>query len=248
MLPCAHRLFFLGLLTEADRLGRTLDRPVRLKLRLMPVDDVDVYQIMTDLHNAGLIVRYQIDGKAYLNIPNFLTYQRPHPREAQSVIPPPPFEGKPQKPDKASLGPTKVVQLQSGSSGSSGSSVCVPTHTAAGVLSGTLPRDHRRHAWCGRKCVPDFLHGEFVTAIGGDPADADRRLRGHNLASGWYADIEAGLPSGPIGDEPLKFWRGHFAAAFPSGQPVPSVKTEQRSNVPGVDKTAAYLRKQRESS
>ncbi len=80
-----------------------------------------------------------------------------------------------------------------------------------GAMAGSLPRDHRTHAHCGRKCVPEFLHGEFVQGLGGDNADARARA--------WYVLIESGLGDAPIGDDPLKFWRAQFAASFPSGAP-----------------------------
>lgn len=86
----------------------------------------------------------------------------------------------------------------------------------SGVMAGALPKDHLRHAFCGRKCVPDFLHGEFVQSIGGaDPDAAVRRF---------YAEVMERIPDDqPIGDEPLKFWRTQFTARF--GSALPSGKT-----------------------
>lgn len=86
-------------------------------------------------------------------------------------------------------------------------------NTGSGVMVGSLPRDHVRHAYCGRKCVPDFLHGEFVQSVGGPDPDATVRQ--------FYAAVMAAIPDDtPIGDDPLKFWRAHFAAAFPSAAPA----------------------------
>jgi len=77
----------------------------------------------------------------------------------------------------------------------------------AGVMAGALPREHLKHAFCGRKCVPDFLHGEFVQSVGG--ADPDGTVRQ------FYADVMDGIPDDqPIGEEPLKFWRMQFRARF----------------------------------
>ena len=80
------------------------------------------------------------------------------------------------------------------------------------ALAGTLPRDHLRHAWCSQrgKCVPDFLHGEFVKSVGGDEQTAKEALKV------FYDTTEAGWPLGPIGDDPIKLWRQAFAAKFPS--------------------------------
>ena len=91
-----------------------------------------------------------------------------------------------------------------------------PALTASGAGVGTLPRDHVRHAWCGnfRKCVPDFLHGEFVRAMGGAPDAAATRLKA------FYEATMADIPDDQVlADEPPKFWRAAFARAFGSQQP-----------------------------
>ena len=81
----------------------------------------------------------------------------------------------------------------------------------SGVMAGSLPRDHLRHAFCGRVCVPEFLHGEFCRKIGGDEAISDQ------TAHGFYAQVLASIPNDrPIGDDPIKFWRAQFAAVFGS--------------------------------
>lgn len=96
-LPFEYRLLFAGLWTIADREGRLEDRPKRIRMALFPCDDVDVDAGLQRLHAAGLVVRYAVDGIAYLAIPKFLQHQKPHPRETASVIPPPPSSpaGKP---------------------------------------------------------------------------------------------------------------------------------------------------------
>jgi hypothetical protein len=97
--------------------------------------------------------------------------------------------------------------------------------TGSGVMAGTLPRDHRRHAWCGRKCVPDFLHGEFLRSIGGDEAKARKTLEA------FYERAIADIPDDqPIADEPLRFWRAKFAAAFGQSQ---STGSRHRSRTTG---------------
>ena len=58
-----HRLLFIGLWTQADREGRLEDRPKRLKVVLLPYDDCDVDQLLTELGGAGFILRYEIDEK-----------------------------------------------------------------------------------------------------------------------------------------------------------------------------------------
>ena len=96
----------------------------------------------------------------------------------------------------------------------------VRTRTSS-ALAGTLPRDHVSHAWCSSrgKCVPEFLHVEFVKAIGGDEAAASQRLKV------FYEAVERGWPEGTISDHPLQLWRREFAAKFPSVLPNVNSKT-----------------------
>src|SRR6187397_742097 len=47
-----------------------------------------------------------------------------------------------------------------------GSSRARATGMGSGVMGGALPRDHMRHSWCGRVCVPDFLHEQFERSTG----------------------------------------------------------------------------------
>lgn len=88
--PPTARLLFLGLPTIADREGRLEDRPLRIKAQLFPYEDVDVDAMLDELSGKPFIYRYEADGRRYIQIVNFLKHQRPHLREAQSLIPPPP--------------------------------------------------------------------------------------------------------------------------------------------------------------
>lgn len=87
-LPVEARFLFIGLWTMADREGRLEDRPKRIKMTIFPADDLDVVPLLDGLSDAGLIVRYQVEGNAYIWIPGFAKHQKPHPREAPSTIPP----------------------------------------------------------------------------------------------------------------------------------------------------------------
>ncbi|WP_081275726.1 hypothetical protein [Stenotrophomonas maltophilia] len=82
-----YRILFQGLWCEADREGRLEDRPKRLKAAIFPYDNVDVESGLQSLALAGFIVRYEVDGKRYIQILNFVKHQNPHKKEAASVIP-----------------------------------------------------------------------------------------------------------------------------------------------------------------
>ena len=88
-LPFATRLLFIGLWTLADREGRLEDRPKRIKMEIFPADDVNIEAALQALHGADLIQRYRVDFAQFIQVVNFAKHQKPHPREAESTIPPP---------------------------------------------------------------------------------------------------------------------------------------------------------------
>jgi hypothetical protein len=90
-LPPVTRLAFAGLWCAADREGRFQWREKKLKIQILPWDDVDFSQILNDLLQAGFLVKYQVEGKDYGWIPTFHLHQRVQTREMQSTIPAPPF-------------------------------------------------------------------------------------------------------------------------------------------------------------
>lgn len=84
------RLLFISLWTLADREGRLEDRPKRIKMEMFPADNFDVDSGLNDLERFNFLVRYEVDGKKYIQIENFTKHQNPHHMEAASEIPPPP--------------------------------------------------------------------------------------------------------------------------------------------------------------
>ena len=87
--PYEARLLFEGLWLLADREGRLEDRPLRVKARIFPYDTIDADALLQLLHDAGFILRYAIDGVAYIQVVNFGKHQRPKADEAASAIPAP---------------------------------------------------------------------------------------------------------------------------------------------------------------
>lgn len=82
------RILFEGLWCYADRRGRLEDRPKKIKVAVLPYDNVEIEELLGELVANELIVRYEAKGKRYIWIPNFLLHQRPHYNEEDSVIPP----------------------------------------------------------------------------------------------------------------------------------------------------------------
>jgi hypothetical protein len=94
-LPFEARMLFEGLWCYADREGRLEDRPKYLKAEIFPYDNVDIEKLLKTLANPNIpdredkifIRRYIIDGKKYIDIPEFLKHQSPHNTEKESLLP-----------------------------------------------------------------------------------------------------------------------------------------------------------------
>lgn len=85
------RLLFIGLWCIADRQGRLEDRPPKIKACLFPYENIDVEKLLNELTNSDdkFIIRYNVNGKLYIQIVNFLKHQSPHLKECASTIPAP---------------------------------------------------------------------------------------------------------------------------------------------------------------
>ena len=81
------RLLFIGLWTIADRAGRLEDRPKQIKMELFPADNMDCDGLLCELAAIGMVARYEVDGKRFLQVTNFVKHQSPHRDEKSSTIP-----------------------------------------------------------------------------------------------------------------------------------------------------------------
>lgn len=71
------RLLFLGLGVQADDKGIFEWKPIMLKMRIFPVDNVDVAALLAELQAIDAIRSYEIDGRQFGAIRNFRKFQRP---------------------------------------------------------------------------------------------------------------------------------------------------------------------------
>lgn len=71
------RLLFMGIWNECDDVGSFEWSPLKLKMRILPADAADASALLTELVEAGSVLKYEIDGKAYGAVRNFCQYQRP---------------------------------------------------------------------------------------------------------------------------------------------------------------------------
>ncbi len=88
-LPFEGRLLFIGLWTIADRAGRLLDRPKKIKMDLFPADNVDIDALLNGLAERGFLHRYEAKGIKCIQIINWSKHQNPHIKETDSTIPEP---------------------------------------------------------------------------------------------------------------------------------------------------------------
>jgi len=71
------RLFYIGLWNECDDKGGFAWSPLKLKMRILPADNVDAAALLSELEANGSIKKYEFDGKSYGAVRNFAKYQRP---------------------------------------------------------------------------------------------------------------------------------------------------------------------------
>jgi len=166
-LPMAARLLFEGLWCLADREGRLEDRPKKIKVEVLPYDDENVDWLLTQLDDAGFIIRYLAEGRPYIQIVNFLKHQSPHPKEAPSQIPAP----------IAVEGPLLAVEENgeqvasnagsslTGSSGPSGSSL---TSTSTGSSEAPSVLEARRRFRPRRRSIEVLDDPEFLSECQND--------------------------------------------------------------------------------
>ena len=81
------RVLLIGIWTEADDMGAFEWKPIQLKMRVLPVDNVDVGALMTEIAGVNMIAQYRVDGRQYGAIRNFGRFQRP--KKPKSVHPMP---------------------------------------------------------------------------------------------------------------------------------------------------------------
>lgn len=88
------RLVFIGLWCWADKAGRLEDRPQYLNSMIFPYEKVDfekcLEQLSTKIKTKSqnpFIIRYEINGRKYIEIVAFMKHQATHNSEKPSVIP-----------------------------------------------------------------------------------------------------------------------------------------------------------------
>lgn len=85
------RLLFQGLWCMADREGRLEDRPARIKAEILPYDACDIESLLASLASGDdpFILRYESEGRRFIQVVHFAKHQNPHLKESKSTIPAP---------------------------------------------------------------------------------------------------------------------------------------------------------------
>ncbi|MGB0972283.1 MAG: hypothetical protein ACPGVG_15185 [Mycobacterium sp.] len=83
------RLAFIGLWCQCDKEGRFDWRPRRLKLNILPWDDVDFSRVLDALSTRGFVVKYTSEEEEFGFIPSWRRHQAINNRERESELPEP---------------------------------------------------------------------------------------------------------------------------------------------------------------
>ncbi len=76
-LSLAAKAIWAGIWTEADDHGVFEWKPVTLKAKLLPADNVDMAELMAETLKHGLTIQFTHEGKQYGVIRGFMKWQRP---------------------------------------------------------------------------------------------------------------------------------------------------------------------------
>lgn len=97
------RLLFIGLWNFSDDYGRMPFSPRRIKMQILPADDVNISELFGELRGKDMVSIYSIENMEYLQVNNFSRHQKVDKRHDPKYPPPPnstesprglPLEGK----------------------------------------------------------------------------------------------------------------------------------------------------------
>ncbi len=242
-LSMAARLLFIGLWLQADSAGRLADDTRRLKVRVFPYDNIDVEALAVELHGKDMIRRYQDNaGRGQIWIKNFLKHQRPHPKEPASLIEPCPrgagkINGEPCKetagmPESGSLDllilDSGTRKLEEGARAPEKPQTDEPkwthgqTRSRPGLVGNHVRCFHAPAACARGACVPGFLGQQWTQQLADtvDPLD---------YIAGIVAQAINELPAGPLGDDPITYWRAVWSAKHGSQAPAKAAAAKPSS-------------------
>jgi len=208
------QLLFTLLVPHTDDFGRLAGDAFTMKHAVFPTSkraEVDFEAAMDALARAGLILRYEVDGQQIAQVVDFDKHQGNLHKRTKSKFPEPPgISGN--VPDFPSSRARKIESLSLSESDrieSNGEPEREPPKPPLAVVpvrreTPIVRRRNMNAAYEWRVDVLAIIHDEFVRHLGGDPAEASKRLYA------WYPTVTAVWEDKPIGDNTFEFWRARF--------------------------------------
>ena len=130
------RLAFIGLWTQCDRRGCFEWKPTRLKLNILPFDNVDFAAVLSALESHGFVRSYVVDGKRFGHVPTMPLHQSFHIHEKPNhLIPDPPHvTSTVQAPYQHSVSTPASVSITAPSTAAVGAAAATATGIAEGAI------------------------------------------------------------------------------------------------------------------
>lgn len=190
-LPAELERTFVRLWTHCDDYGRALDNARLIKAALYPLNDEmtpeRVDKDLDQLVRVGFIRRYEVDGRRYLVVVNWDTYQKPQKKVDSKLPEPPEHVEPPTRPLREPSGSTPVTLLPSYASGEG-----VGGGEGEVVIAAKSPRK-RDELWeamlvaCGidGQSITSSARGGYnkarsdLAAVGATPDEISRRAEAH---------------------------------------------------------------------
>jgi hypothetical protein len=131
------RVAFIGLWTQCDRRGCFEWKPSRLKLHVLPFDNVDFSAVLSALESGGFVRSYVVDGKRFGQVPTLPLHQTFHVNEKPNLLipEPPPLTCTVPAPPQYGASTTVVI---SGTGTVTGTVAAVIAPTATDVAEGAI--------------------------------------------------------------------------------------------------------------
>lgn len=231
------------ILTHSDDFGRLQGDPFTVKHMCFPASPRSVEQFslaLAHLHQVGLIQRYDVAAKRYIQIENFDPHQQGLHKRTKSVFPEFPGDsGKVRQfpaQEKRTEGKgseekrTEAIPVSQNRVDPPVVAALKPQNGARTALSGPIigRNTHLDHAACDDAfsyCVPSAVHRKFADLLA--PKHAGDRDAARAALQTWYPTIWATIPSGTVMGDAFRFWQAHFDAAFAT----PTAPKKQKMSV-----------------
>lgn len=137
-----NRLAFIALWTVCDYKGCLEYRPKRLKVQLLPYDNVDIEEIMINLEQSGFIKIYSVEEQNYIKILNFEKHQNPHPNEIKSGSKIPDFDEK-----AIEINVSELIAINHDKNGTSHADSLLLIPDSLNPLTDSIPKVIKREKW-----------------------------------------------------------------------------------------------------